>query len=41
MDRHKPLNVDFFVLNGDLRMNENVYVEKQEGYYVQLIKEKD
>lgn len=41
MDRHKPLNVDFFVLNGDLRMNENVSVEKQEGYYVQLIKEKD
>lgn len=41
MDRHKPVNVEFFVLQGDIRKNLNVSVEKKGEYQVQLIKGND
>lgn len=40
MDRHKPENVEFFVLQGDIRKNASVSVEMQD-YKVVIIKEKN
>lgn len=40
MDRHKPENVDFFILQGDITENTNVSIEMQD-YKVAIIKEND
>lgn len=40
MDRHKPENVDFFVLQGNISENVNVSIEMQ-GYKVVISKEND
>lgn len=40
MDRYKPENVDYYILNGDISKNVNVSMEMQ-GYKVVIIKEND
>ena len=39
MDRHKPENVDFFVLQGNIRKNPYVSVEKKNEYKIQIVKD--
>ena len=40
MDRYKPENVDYYILNGDISKNADVSIERQ-GYKVVIIKEND
>lgn len=40
MDRCKPENVDYYILNGDISKNVDVRIEMQ-GYKVVIIKEKE
>lgn len=40
MDRYKPENVDYYILNGDISKNADVSIEMQ-GYKVVIIKEND
>lgn len=40
MDRYKPENVDYYILNGDICKNTDVSIEMQ-GYKVVIIKEND
>lgn len=40
MDRCKPQNVDYYILNGDISKNADVRIEMQ-GYKVVIIKEKE
>lgn len=40
MDRCKPENVDYYILNGYISKNDDVRIEMQ-GYKVMIIKEKE
>ena len=41
MDRHKPKDVKYFILQGDIRDNPHVRVNKMNEYQVQIIKQNE